>query len=206
MNQQYRVQIATQDLKFVDTTRLERMNSSAATSWPIRWECKTWHSAPCGDTVWKNDAASGLIQYSFTVAGPCLYETRAESRNISLLKLSNKTEILYPKTIYHQMMIQRLCSCSSAHRIWLGTALILGYLVVLAPKRMDENEPTGEDDWNEEEDLEGPQRNNRRFVDPQRKADELDTEEDLFMFNNAEELAEFISENGLYLRDRKMVR
>lgn len=101
MNQQYRVQIATQDLKFFDTTRLERMNSSAATSWPIRWECKTWHSAPCGDTVWKNGAANGLTQYSFTVAGPCLYETRAESRNISLLKLSNKTEILYSTTIYH---------------------------------------------------------------------------------------------------------
>lgn len=59
----------------------------------------------------------------------------------------------------------------------------------------NEKKPLSISDSDGEQDLERPQRNNRRFVDQQRRADELDTEKNLFMFDNAEELAEFISEN-----------
>lgn len=59
----------------------------------------------------------------------------------------------------------------------------------------DKKKPSGKDDSDGEQDLKGPQRNNRRFVDQQRKVNELDTKEDHFIFDNAKELAMLVSEN-----------
>lgn len=59
----------------------------------------------------------------------------------------------------------------------------------------EDDDPRPSDDEDGEHDLEGPRPNNRRFVDQQKRADDLDAEEDFLMFENAEELAEFVSEN-----------